>query len=207
MSLSKFQYWNKVYKNKNFDKVSWYQNKPTISLSFIESISRNTSASIIDVGGGTSNLVDNLIDRSYKDITILDISEESLNITKNRLGEKSKNVNFIVNDVSEVNKIGKFDIWHDRAVFHFLTKDDEKLKYVKNVINNLNKDGHVIIGTFSHDGPEKCSGLPVCRYNSEELKNMFGSSFNLVKNELHEHITPDGKKQLFTFVILKYLNV
>lgn len=193
-------YWERIYGTKAPDQVSWFRPHLQTSLDLIERAACHRSASIIDVGAGTSTLVDDLIGAGYRNLTILDISRAAIEVAKNRLGEASKSIQWLRADVME----GKFpahshDVWHDRAVFHFLTKPEERLAYVRNLAWAVKPGGHVIVSTFGPEGPEKCSGLDVMRYDAESLHQEFGTRFRLVESTKELHHTPFGTTQQFLY--------
>lgn len=191
------QHWEKVYNTKQSNEVSWTQETPKTSLQFIESFNLPKDSSIIDVGGGDSNLVDHLLDLSYSNITVLDISEKAIERVKDRLGEKAEQVTWIVSDITNYKPKQNFDIWHDRAAFHFLTSPEQIKTYCNIVNNNVNK--HIVIGTFSDSGPKKCSGLDITQYNETSLETIFKDSFKKLNCIEEQHTTPFNTKQNFVF--------
>ncbi|MBW3521932.1 trans-aconitate 2-methyltransferase [Chryseobacterium sp. NKUCC03_KSP] len=194
-------HWQNVYETKNPDEVSWTQKIPQTSLDLIEKVSKNKSSKIIDIGGGDSNLVDFLFEKGFENISVLDISAKALEKAKTRLEAQAENVDWIVTNITEFKTSTEYDIWHDRAAFHFLTTQDEIKKYVE-IVRNVVSDT-LIIGTFSVDGPQKCSGLPILQYNEERLKNIFSQDFELVKSFTEDHITPFNTVQNFIFCQFK----
>lgn len=166
-------YWDEVYKKKNEKEVSWFQDVPEISLKMIDEFCLPPTANIIDIGGGDSRLVDHLLDRGFTNISVLDISSESLQKARKRLGVRAQSVEFIASDVTLFRSSKKYQLWHDRATFHFLTQIDQVEKYLENVHNALAVGGFMIVSTFSKSGPEKCSGLAVAQYSQDGLKNLF----------------------------------
>jgi 2-polyprenyl-3-methyl-5-hydroxy-6-metoxy-1,4-benzoquinol methylase len=206
MIFKRKNHWEEVYAKKMPTEVSWYQTEPTISLEFIASIGLDRASKIIDVGGGASVLVDRLIDQGFQNLTILDISQRSYNYATERLGKLAERVCWIEADVTEFDPPQKYDLWHDRAVFHFLTDTQERKKYVQNMNKALNPGGHVIISTFAIDGPPKCSGLNVERYSPEKLKSEFGNTFELIKSIDEAHLTPGNIYQKFIYCYFKKLN-
>ncbi|WP_336517853.1 class I SAM-dependent methyltransferase [Pollutibacter soli] len=194
---SKQAHWEEVYRTKTSDQVSWTQEKPLISLELIHSFELPLSAKIIDIGGGDSKLVDHLLEEGFSNITVLDISSKALEKAKQRLGRKADMVNWIVNDINNFDTNEKFDLWHDRAAFHFLTESDQIKRYTSLAAKSVS--GFMIIGTFAIDGPENCSGLPVTRYSINSLVSNFNSSFNNTECKSEEHRTPAGKIQHFIF--------
>jgi len=190
-------HWEEVYATKKPTDVSWYQAEPALSLEFIISIGLSQRSRIIDVGGGASVLVDRLLDEGFKDLTVLDISSNAINYAKERLGKRAENVTWIETDATEFKPPDKYDFWHDRAVFHFLTDPGDRKKYIQAMDKSLNPGGHVLISTFALDGPPKCSGLDVERYDSDKIENEFGSSFKLIKSIDAVHTTPWNAEQKF----------
>jgi 2-polyprenyl-3-methyl-5-hydroxy-6-metoxy-1,4-benzoquinol methylase len=193
-------HWEKVYTTKAPDQVSWYRPHLELSLSLIQRAAGGTSASIIDVGGGESTLVDDLVERGYQNITVLDISQAAIDVTKERLKEASDGVHWITADVTTVGLApSAYDVWHDRAVFHFLTSMEKRIAYVNSVARAVKQGGHVIISTFGPEGPTKCSGLEVMRYEAESLHHEFGARFRLVQSCKELHHTPFGTTQQFLY--------
>jgi 2-polyprenyl-3-methyl-5-hydroxy-6-metoxy-1,4-benzoquinol methylase len=193
-------HWDKVYTTKSPDEVSWYRPHLEMSLSLIERAASGVSASIIDVGGGESTLVDDLLARGYQNITVLDISQAAIDVTKNRLKEAANRVHWITADVTTVELAPvAYDFWHDRAVFHFLTSMEKRVAYVNAVRRAVKHDGHVIVSTFGSEGPTKCSGLEVMRYDAESLHREFDSRFRLVESSKELHHTPFGTTQQFLY--------
>jgi len=201
MSVSDVKtHWEKVYTTKATDQVSWYRPHLEASLSLIERAAAGQSASLIDVGGGESTLVDDLLARGYQNVTVLDISQTAIDVTKNRLKELAERVNWIIADVTKADLApNAYDVWHDRAVFHFLTSVDKRAAYVSAVKHAVKQGGHVIIGTFGPEGPTKCSGLDVMRYDAESLHDQFGARFRLVESLKELHHTPFGTTQQFLY--------
>ncbi len=199
MSHDRKKHWEDVYTKKTPTEVSWYQMDPTISLELIKSTGIDRGSKILDVGSGASVLVDKLLDQGFQNLTVLDISSKSLNYAKERLGKLAAQVSWIEADVTEFDPPQKYDLWHDRAVFHFLTDPTDRKKYVRNMGKALNPGGHVIVATFAIDGPPKCSGLDVERYNDEKLRNELGDSFGLIKSIEEVHATPWGSEQKFIY--------
>jgi len=199
-------HWEKVYKSKRLDEVSWYQPAPHQSLDFITELAIPPSASIIDVGGGDSLLTDHLLARGYADITVLDISEAAINRAKLRLGKNSDKINWIVSDINNLSINKKFDCWHDRAAFHFLTTEAQVEKYLSVAKKHIAENGRMVIGTFSTDGPEKCSGLPVRQYSEQSLTMLLKSWFEKIKCITVDHITPFNTVQNFLFCSFRKIN-
>jgi 2-polyprenyl-3-methyl-5-hydroxy-6-metoxy-1,4-benzoquinol methylase len=197
--LDRQAHWQNVYQTKGEREVSWFQENPEISLDLIRATSVSADASIIDIGGGASRLVDALIDAEFGSITVLDLSEKALATSKARLGERGAAINWIVADVAMWQPSQTYDVWHDRAAFHFLTDTRDRAAYAERVRKSVRPGGHVIIGTFALDGPERCSGLAVARHDALSLGQMLGSSFTLVESRRHDHQTPGGGPQRFQF--------
>ena len=197
-------HWDGVYQTKALNEVSWYQPVPTTSLDLIENIRAAKNARIIDVGGGDSFLSDHLIELGYTDITVLDISEAAINRAKTRLGGKAQKIKWIVADVTEFKPgSGSYDIWHDRAAFHFLVEAEKKKAYVELVDSAVAKCGHLIIGTFSENGPNKCSGLDICQYSEANMVKLFSNTFDKENCSTVDHPTPFNTKQNFLFCTFK----
>jgi SAM-dependent methyltransferase len=201
MKLDKKKHWETVYETKNPDQVSWTQEKPETSLEFIHSFGLKKTAKIIDIGGGDSKLVDYLLDEGFENISVLDISAKALEKAKNRLGEKAKKVNWIASDITEFKPNMTFDVWHDRATFHFLTSPEQIKKYM--IIARKSVNGFLTIGTFSQDGPKKCSGLEIKQYNEQQLTSELKNGFDKIKCVTREHLTPFGTAQNFLFCSFK----
>ncbi|MFN7855837.1 MAG: class I SAM-dependent methyltransferase [Acidovorax sp.] len=193
-------HWEKVYQTKRADSVSWFQEHAMRSLEIIRAIGASTDARIIDVGGGASTLVDDLLKARFKNIAVLDLSASALDVARARLGTLGDCVEWIAGDIRNVVlPEHAFDIWHDRAVFHFLTEPSDRLAYVRQVTRAVKPGGHVIVATFAPDGPEQCSGLPVVRYAPEQLHGEFGPQFELVEHASEAHTTPWGSVQHFIY--------
>ena len=190
------EHWENIYSTKQPNEVSWTQEKPEISLNFIEQFNLPKSAAIIDVGGGDGNLVDHLLDLGYENITVLDISENAIKRAKIRLGEKANKVTWIVSDITEFKPKQSYDIWHDRAVFHFLTSKEDISTYV-NLVNQYARN--IVIGTFSTEGPLKCSGLKITQYNKQSMIAVFEETFNNIDTLIKDHTTPFNTTQNFIF--------
>lgn len=199
-------HWENVYHTKKLNEVSWYQPTPYASLAFIKELSIPKTAAIIDVGGGDSLLADHLLQLGYTDITVLDISESAINRAKLRLGKKAAKINWVISDITEFSTTKKYDCWHDRAAFHFLTSQTDIERYLSVAQKNISENGRMIIGTFSSSGPEKCSGLPVKRYNEQMLTSVLKRWFGKIKCIMTDHTTPSNKIQNFLFCSFKKLN-
>jgi 2-polyprenyl-3-methyl-5-hydroxy-6-metoxy-1,4-benzoquinol methylase len=198
-------HWENVYQTKEFHQVGWFQSQPNVSLDLIYDLAVPKNAKIIDVGAGESYLVDHLLKNGFTNIQVLDISSSAIEKAKHRLGENSKKINWIVSDILEFENNKSFEIWHDRAVFHFLLKKEEIEQYVENAKNWIIQGGHLIIGTFSEKGPDKCSGLPVRRYSINELEATFLPYFKRIKALNIDHITPSGQVQNYSFCCFERL--
>jgi 2-polyprenyl-3-methyl-5-hydroxy-6-metoxy-1,4-benzoquinol methylase len=192
-------HWDKIYLSKTPDQVSWTQRVPQTSLDFIHSFQLPKDAAIIDVGGGDSKLVDFLLDEGYTNITVLDISTEAIKKTQVRLGERASNVKWINSEVTEFRPSQKYDVWHDRATFHFLTTTEQIEKYVALAARAVNPGGFMAIGTFSHEGPTKCSGLEIKQYSEQELVKTLAYYFRKIRCINEDHFTPFNTTQNFLF--------
>jgi SAM-dependent methyltransferase len=194
------QHWDTVYETKPADAVSWYAPHLRESLRYVEQAASSKDAAIIDVGGSESTLVDDLLQADFRNITVLDISARAIKVTRHRLGPLAERVHWLAADILELQLPPKaYDIWHDRAVFHFLTSDDQRRRYVAQVLKALRPGGFAIVGTFGPEGPEKCSGLQVSRYAPNELHGTFGDPFELLGSSVEEHTTPWGARQQFVY--------
>ena len=192
-------HWQNVYATKGEAEVSWFQDNPAISLEMIRTASPDQNAAIIDIGGGASRLVDALLEHGYRDIAVLDLSANALDAAKRRIGAAASNVDWIVADATTWRPVKSYDIWHDRAAFHFLTDPHDRAAYVERLRSAVAQGGHVIIATFAPDGPEKCSGLPVERHDSASLSSELGPEFALVEARSEIHRTPWQSTQAFQF--------
>ena len=193
------QHWNDVYTRKEDTDVSWYEPEAAVSLDLIARCALPPDARILDVGGGTSRLVDGLLARGHTSVSVLDISEAALAKARARLGEKAPGVAWITSDVTAFVSTAPYALWHDRAVFHFLTSPEERRADVEVLLRAVVVGGHVLIGTFALDGPERCSGLAVARYDAAGIAAVLGPAFTLVDELAHTHTTPSGNAQRFTF--------
>ena len=199
------KHWENIYQKKEIDGVSWYQKVPIESLQLIKKYSISSSDKIIDVGCGKSFLADNLLELNYTDISLVDISSNALKEVKDRLQNKS--LNFIETDILNFNSNDKYDIWHDRAVFHFITNPEGIEKYISLCNKYINNQGILIIGTFAEDGPLKCSGLEIKRYSVDQISGLFKETFELVESFKMLHKTPFDTEQSFLFCVLrKFIN-
>ena len=195
-----YEHWEQVYQTKPADAVSWFQEHATRSLEIIRSIGATSDAKILDAGGGSSILVDDLLTGRFKHVSVLDLSASALEVARRRLGSLGQNVTWITGDILTVELPEQtYDIWHDRAVFHFLTDPADRMAYVGQVMKSVKPGGHVIVATFAPDGPEQCSGLPVARYDPDQLHDEFGPSFELLEHASEEHKTPWGSVQHFIY--------
>jgi len=193
-------HWDHVYETRAVDEVSWYRPHLEVSLRLVEQATPDAGGAVIDVGGGEATLVDDLVARGYRDLTVLDISAAAIEVAKGRLGPAGASVHWIAGDITEVElESARYDVWHDRAVFHFLTDADDRAAYVRQVGRAVRPGGHVIVGTFGPDGPEKCSGLDVVRYDAERLHGEFGPQFRLLDSVNELHRTPWGTPQEFMY--------
>lgn len=192
-------HWQDVYRSKDESEVSWYQPLPGVSLDLIARSGLGPQARIVDVGGGASTLVDALLDRGFRNLTVLDIAEAALDRARVRLGERAAAVSWVAADVTVWRPSVPFDLWHDRAVFHFLTGDEERRAWRATLSAALRPGGQVILATFAPDGPERCSGLPVRRWSAGELEAAFAPQFTLAESLAEDHVTPAGKVQRFTW--------
>lgn len=202
-SESRQAHWDNAYATKGEAGVSWFQETPALSLELIRQAGAGPASSIVDIGGGASRLVDALLREGVGSITVLDISPAALDAAKARLGAAANAVEWIAADVTQWTPERRYDIWHDRAAFHFLTEADARAAYVERLRGALKPGGHAVIATFALDGPERCSGLPVVRYDPAGLAAVLGPSFALVDQRRHVHATPWGSTQSFQFSLLK----
>jgi 2-polyprenyl-3-methyl-5-hydroxy-6-metoxy-1,4-benzoquinol methylase len=197
-TFTRQSHWQNVYRTKGEYDVSWFQKTPAMSLDLIHATGATAGASIIDIGGGASRLVDSLLDEGFA-VTVLDLSETGLAASRQRLGPRAARVNWIVADVTAWRPDRSYDVWHDRAAFHFLTEPGDRAAYAACVEAAVRPGGHAIVGTFAPDGPERCSGLPVVRHDAASLGEMLGPSFELGESRRHDHRTPGGAVQRFQF--------
>ncbi len=199
--MEKKKHWESIYQTKKIDGVSWYQKSPTESINLIQKFSTKNSDMIIDIGCGKGFLADNLLKLNYQNITLVDISLNALKEVKERL--KNRSLNFIETDVLNLKPENTFDIWHDRAVFHFIIKKENVEKYIALCDEYINENGILIIGTFAEDGPLKCSGLEIKRYSIESLKQLFKENFEFIEGFKKLHTTPFDTQQSFTFCVFR----
>lgn len=205
MSEERQQHWEGVYQGKEESEVSWYQEYPDISLQLIERAGIDTDAPLVDVGGGASVLVDNLLQKGFSRITVLDISSAALECVRQRLADRAAEVEWRVSDITRFEPDHAYALWHDRAVFHFLTDESDRRRYIEVLKSALQEGGYLVLATFALDGPEQCSGLPVERYDADKMQVVLGKAFSLLESRLEHHITPAGKEQRFTYALFRYL--
>jgi SAM-dependent methyltransferase len=198
-------HWERIYSTRGEQEVSWFEDSPSLSIQLIRESGVGTDATIIDVGGGASRLIDSLVGDGQAHVTVLDLSASALEVSKARLGDHAA-ASWVVSDAATWSPDHAYDLWHDRAAFHFLTDVEDQRRYVAVLKQALAVGGIAIIGTFATDGPEKCSGLPVARYDAEGLQAVLGADFELVAQHRHEHITPWGSVQRFQFGTFRRIN-
>ncbi|MBK6642804.1 MAG: class I SAM-dependent methyltransferase [Bacteroidetes bacterium] len=203
--LNRKKHWENIYQTKDLKDVSWFQHKPETSLDFFKQFHVPTSAKVIDIGGGDSLLVDHLLDLGYQDISVLDISEAAIERAKQRLGDRAKNVKWIVADAANFKPKEKYDFWHDRAAFHFLTDEQEISNYLKTAQENINPKGVLVIGTFSELGPKKCSGIEIKQYSETTMTDRLKLFFEKIKCITVDHKTPFETIQNFIFCSFRKL--
>jgi 2-polyprenyl-3-methyl-5-hydroxy-6-metoxy-1,4-benzoquinol methylase len=196
-------HWEAVYAKSGEACVSWYQAEPRLSLELIRTVGLAAGGRIIDVGGGASVLVDRLLAMPFERIAVLDVAETALDLARRRMGVRAAQVEWITADVTEISDVGKFDVWHDRAVFHFLTDDVDRKKYADLARRTLSPGGHLIIASFGDDGPTRCSGLDVCRYNAASMAAELGEGFSLVTCAQEKHTTPWNTSQAFFYGVYR----
>jgi len=192
-------HWQNVYTTRREKEVSWFQERPDVSVEFIVATGAGPDSAIVDIGGGASRLVDALLDDGYRSLTVLDLSEAALASSRDRIGRRAATVTWIAADITTWRPPQRYDVWHDRAAFHFLTDEKDKRAYLSRMEAALRVGGQAIIATFALDGPERCSGLPVARYDGASLAALFGPHFRLLANRVVEHRTPSGAAQVFQF--------
>ena len=197
--LERQSHWQNVYRTKGERDVSWFEETPAISLDLIRATGVGADGSIVDIGGGASRLVDALIAEGFRSLSVLDVSEQALAMSRDRLGPRAEHVTWIVADVTTWRPDKSYDLWHDRAAFHFLTEPGDRAAYAACLRNAVRSGGHVIIGTFAPDGPERCSGLPVLRHDAASIGEVLGPSVKLIESRRHDHQTPGGTIQRFQF--------
>lgn len=205
--MDKKTHWEEVYRTTAAEEVGWYQTHPAMSLSLIESTRVAKFGRLIDVGGGDSTLVDHLLEHGFEHITVLDLSSAALERAKARLGERANRVTWIEGDVTDFRSSTTYDVWHDRALFHFLTEEEDRTRYLESMNRVLRPQGHVIIATFAYEGPPTCSGLPVVRYSPQFLAIAIGKNYDFVESVEQLHRTPGGHKQPFIYCRFRKRNV
>ena len=203
MDESKKTHWEQIYSSKAPNEVSWFQSTSRNSAELIEETGVKRVEQIIDVGGGASTLVDDLLDHGFKNISILDISSTALEHSKHRLGDRATLIEWLVYDIRTFRSTARFSVWHDRAVFHFLTDPLDRKAYMSVLNSALRPGGHVVIATFAIDGPQKCSGLEIVQYSTETLSREFGAEFELQKSRTETHQTPWNSEQKFIYCVFK----
>lgn len=196
-------HWETVYATRAEWELSWQQEYPALSLELIKALCPDQTGRILDVGGGDSNLVDHLLEAGYQHLTVLDISEGALHRAQGRLGPKAGRVRWLAADITQPRELGPREVWHDRAVFHFLTRPGDRAAYVAQAAQTVVSGGGLLVATFALDGPEYCSGLPVCRYDAESLTAEFADAFEAVRRERETHVTPWGASQEFVYVAFR----
>lgn len=197
--MDRKEHWERVYREKAVNSVSWFQTSPETSLELIASCKLDLSQPVIDVGAGSSVLVDKLIERGHQNLYVLDISSAALQNSKERLGELAERVNWLVEDIANFHTSQKFQLWHDRAVFHFLTDKQDRAQYIETLLNSVPIGGNLILASFALDGPEKCSGLPIVQYNEEKIQAEIGLGFKLIESKNEIHLTPWQSEQSFKY--------
>jgi SAM-dependent methyltransferase len=201
MSGTRQSHWQSVYETKAEDAVSWFQPTAEPSLELISLTGARSDSAIIDIGGGASRLIDDLLAAGFQNLSVLDLSEAALAAAHARIGPKGDLVHWIVDDATSWTPPQTYDVWHDRAAFHFLTSPGDQSAYLTRLRQSLKQGGHAIFGTFALDGPEKCSGLPVQRHSASTLAKLLGPDFKLIHERLHDHATPFGTVQKFQFAV------
>ena len=205
MTQDPVQHWQTVYETTAPDKVSWFQREPRLSHALITRVAPSLDARIIDVGGGASTLVDALVAGGYTNVTVLDLASAALDQARQRLGPNASRVSWVVSDVLDATfPPASIDVWHDRAVFHFLTRAEDRARYIAQVQRAVRPGGHVLVATFAEDGPTRCSGLDVARYSPTQLHSVFGAGFVLETSLREEHTTPGGSQQAFTYCVCRW---
>jgi SAM-dependent methyltransferase len=195
--------WDEVYRSRGADTVSWFQARPVMSLALIEHAGVVKGAPVIDVGGGASSLVDHLLQEGYADLAVMDVSDSALATSRERLGERASQVDWIVGDALAFAPLKRYALWHDRAVFHFLVDAGDRRRYLEALHRASQVGTQVVMATFAEDGPDRCSGLPVARYRAAELHAAFGADYELVESTRETHRTPGGAEQHFTWVRMR----
>lgn len=203
MNQERKRHWDGVYDRAAETRLGWFQETPAISLELAEIAGLRANTSVIDIGGGASRLIDHLIGRGLHDLSVLDLSRNALDAARRRLGERAEEVSWIASDITLWSPTREYDLWHDRAVFHFLTDPDSRAAYLSRLDRCLRPGGHAIIATFAPDGPETCSGLPVVRYSPDSLAETLGGRFTLLTHRFSLHHTPGGKPQSYQFSLFR----
>jgi 2-polyprenyl-3-methyl-5-hydroxy-6-metoxy-1,4-benzoquinol methylase len=202
-SANRKHHWDRVWSKFEPEMVSWYQASPDLSLNLIDATGITSDARILDVGGGASTLVDKLIERGFENISVLDLSSTAMVQARDRLGARSAEVTWMTGEVTEFRSEVPIDLWHDRAVLHFLTEKRDRIRYVQSMTSSLAPDGHLIVATFALDGPKKCSGLEVIPCGPREIRALFGDGFELLETEKETHLTPAEVEQRFAYFRLR----
>ena len=201
--MDRKEHWSDAYTRRGPERVSWYQLRPTLSLELIDRVGADPKAGAIDVGGGTSSLVDELLEQGFENLAVLDVAGPALELARARLGDRADRVEWIEADVTEFEPRRQWGLWHDRAVFHFLTEASDRKAYRRALEAGVGPGGAAIISAFSLEGPERCSGLDVVRYSPESLADELGPAFELVESEGETHVTPSGGEQAFVYCLLR----
>ena len=199
MLSGKQDHWENIYSSKTEDELSWFQPYPRMSMEFVDLSKISLAANIIDIGGGDSHFVDALLDKGYQNIWVLDISANAIQKAKERLGKRASKVHWIVSDIAAFQPPVQFDLWHDRAAFHFFTTEERIYKYVSVAQDAIKKNGYLTLGTFSDNGPKKCSGLEIRQYTEASIANRFEVNFDIIKCTREDHVTPSRTVQNFLF--------
>jgi SAM-dependent methyltransferase len=206
--MNRKTHWERIHTEKEPQDLTWHQESPTVAVQLLESAGATLQSPVIDVGGGTARFVDHLVTSGYEDVTVLDVSSVALDYSRKRLGRASERVQWIVADVLDAEFPQTYEIWHDRAVFHFLTDPGERRRYANKLYDALTLGGHAIIATFAEDGPERCSGLPCVRYSPKALHAELGADkFRLVDSARETHTTPRGQEQRFQYSLLQKMPI
>jgi len=201
--VNRQEHWEKIHTTKGESEVSWFQENPAPSLELMTLAGTTPRSAVVDIGGGASRFVDALVEMGFQAVTVLDLSAAALAAAKTRLGSRAGQVEWIVADVTTWEPQQVYDIWHDRAAFHFLTENHDRKAYVARLTKAVKPGGHAIIATFAPDGPDRCSGLPVVRYDAETLGGALGGAFELVETRRYEHMTPWNSEQRFQFNVFR----
>ena len=204
--MNRKDHWENIYKTKSPADVSWYQPKPDISINLIEKYAPSKISPLIDVGGGASTLPDHLLQQGYKNISVLDLSSNALEHSKKRLGNNANSITWVVSDVTTFSSTKPYSLWHDRAVFHFLTDETDRKKYAAILNQSVNIGSYIIIAAFAIGGPTKCSGLEIVQYDETKLKKQLGEHFAFVEKVIEKHITPSGNEQAFGYYVFKKIS-